>query len=133
MKHSSAIRLDAGREPRAAINGHELGGQRKRVTILFADIRNFTTMSEQMPPEEVVDFLNDYFSEMVGRFSRKAESSTSSSATESSGASGRSRVHEPEKARPQGLRMTRARKLNGQRATAGKPPSTSASAFTPTK
>ena len=46
-------------------NGNELGGQKKRVTILFADIRNFTTMSEQMAPEQVVDFLNAYFSEMV--------------------------------------------------------------------
>jgi class 3 adenylate cyclase len=42
-----------------------LGGQRRRVTILLSDIRNFTTMSERMAPEEVVSFLNDYFSEMV--------------------------------------------------------------------
>jgi len=44
---------------------HDLGGQKKRVTILFADIRNFTTMSEKMAPEQVVEFLNEYFSEMV--------------------------------------------------------------------
>jgi class 3 adenylate cyclase len=43
----------------------ELGGKKKRVTILFADIRNFTTMSEKMAPEQVVEFLNEYFSEMV--------------------------------------------------------------------
>jgi adenylate cyclase len=42
-----------------------LGGHRRRVTILLSDIRNFTTMSERMAPEEVVSFLNDYFSEMV--------------------------------------------------------------------
>ncbi len=42
-----------------------LGGVAKRVTILFSDVRNFTTMSEAMSPEQVVTFLNDYFSEMV--------------------------------------------------------------------
>jgi len=45
--------------------GLQLGGERRRVTLLFSDIRNFTTMSESMAPEEVVGFLNDYFSEMV--------------------------------------------------------------------
>ncbi|HEU4368984.1 MAG TPA: adenylate/guanylate cyclase domain-containing protein [Methylomirabilota bacterium] len=42
-----------------------LGGERRRVTMLFSDIRNFTTMSEAMTPEQIIDFLNDYFSEMV--------------------------------------------------------------------
>jgi len=42
-----------------------LGGESKRVTILFSDIRNFTGMSEAMQPQQVVAFLNDYFSEMV--------------------------------------------------------------------
>jgi class 3 adenylate cyclase len=42
-----------------------LGGETKRVTILFSDIRDFTTMSELMAPSQVVSFLNDYFSEMV--------------------------------------------------------------------
>jgi len=42
-----------------------LGGEARRVTILFSDIRNFTGMSEQMTPQQVVGFLNDYFSEMV--------------------------------------------------------------------
>jgi class 3 adenylate cyclase len=43
----------------------DLGGETKRVTILFSDIRDFTTMSEKMTPNQVVSFLNDYFSEMV--------------------------------------------------------------------
>jgi adenylate cyclase len=42
-----------------------LGGERRRVTLLFSDIRNFTTMSEAMTPEQIITFLNDYFSEMV--------------------------------------------------------------------
>jgi class 3 adenylate cyclase len=37
-----------------------LGGRRQSVTILFADIRGFTPMSETHEPEEVLDFLNDY-------------------------------------------------------------------------
>lgn len=43
-----------------------MGGRRQRVTLLFSDIRGFTSMSEQMPPEEVVSLLNRYFSRMVG-------------------------------------------------------------------
>jgi class 3 adenylate cyclase len=42
-----------------------LGGAEKNVTVLFSDIRNFTTMSEEMTPQQVVAFLNDYFTEMV--------------------------------------------------------------------
>jgi PAS domain S-box-containing protein len=38
----------------------KLGGQRQRVTILFADIRGFTHLSEQLPPEQLVDVLNQY-------------------------------------------------------------------------
>jgi adenylate cyclase len=42
-----------------------LGGRRQLVTVLFADIRNFTSMSESMAPEAVVEVLNTYFTEMV--------------------------------------------------------------------
>ena len=48
------------------LNGHlDLGGEARRVTIVFTDIRNFTTMAETMTPQQVVAFLNAYFSEMV--------------------------------------------------------------------
>jgi adenylate cyclase len=43
----------------------KLGGHRGRVTVLFADIRGFTSMSEHLDPEEVVDALNTFFTEMV--------------------------------------------------------------------
>jgi adenylate cyclase len=42
-----------------------LGGESRVVTILFSDIRNFTTMAEDMTPQQVVSFLNAYFAEMV--------------------------------------------------------------------
>jgi adenylate cyclase len=42
-----------------------LGGQRREVTILFADIRGFTSYSENKPPEEVVTRLNTYLNEMT--------------------------------------------------------------------
>lgn len=42
-----------------------LGGEHKVVTILFADIRRFTSMSERMVPQDVVDLLNEYFTVMT--------------------------------------------------------------------
>ncbi|MBO4387574.1 MAG: adenylate/guanylate cyclase domain-containing protein [Treponema sp.] len=38
-----------------------LGGQKLDVTVMFCDIRGFTTLSEHMQPEEVVSLLNSYF------------------------------------------------------------------------
>jgi len=43
----------------------ELGGVRRNVCILFSDIRGYTTRSESMTPEAIVDFLNRYFEEAV--------------------------------------------------------------------
>jgi adenylate cyclase len=42
-----------------------LGGEEREVTILFSDIRGFTSMSENMSPEKVVSTLNEYFSDMI--------------------------------------------------------------------
>jgi adenylate cyclase len=42
-----------------------LGGERRRITVLFSDIRSYTTLSENLAPEEVVGWLNEYFSEQV--------------------------------------------------------------------
>jgi adenylate cyclase len=42
-----------------------LGGQRREMSVLFSDIRGFTTVSERGQPEEIVAQLNEYFSRMV--------------------------------------------------------------------
>ncbi len=42
-----------------------VGGARRDMSVLFADIRGFTTMTERGRPEEVVAQLNEYFSRMV--------------------------------------------------------------------
>ena len=39
--------------------------RRKNLTIFFIDIRGFTTISEKVEPEELLDMLNEYFSEMT--------------------------------------------------------------------
>ena len=41
-----------------------LAGERRTVTVIFTDIRNFTTLSEPVSSEVVVEWLNDYFSRM---------------------------------------------------------------------
>lgn len=42
-----------------------LGGKRKEVSVLFSDIRSYTTLTEKLTAEEVVGMLNGYFEEMV--------------------------------------------------------------------
>ncbi len=42
-----------------------LGGSRREMTVLFSDIRGFTTFSEAGQPEQIVQQLNEYFTRMV--------------------------------------------------------------------
>jgi adenylate cyclase len=46
-------------------NALSLGGNNQAVTLLFSDVREFTSMSEGLPPETVVQLLNRYFAEMT--------------------------------------------------------------------
>jgi adenylate cyclase len=43
----------------------KLGGVNQTITVLFADIRGFTSISEHAPPEKIVSLLNRYFSAMT--------------------------------------------------------------------
>jgi adenylate cyclase len=42
-----------------------LGGEQRVVTVVFSDIRGFTTFSESRPPDEVIDILNRYLTTMT--------------------------------------------------------------------
>lgn len=45
-------------------SGFALGGKRVRATVMFADIRGFTAMSEAQPPDETIELLNTYYTLM---------------------------------------------------------------------
>lgn len=103
----------------------DLGGEARRVTILFSDIRNFTGMSEQMTPQQVVAFLNDYFSEMVDAVFEQGgvlDKFMGDGLMAVFGSLGGQQDH-PRRAVLAALRMkARLAKINGERAIAGRPP-----------
>jgi len=43
----------------------KLGGEKRVITVIFTDIRGFTTMSEKLPPEKLVTLLNEYLNPMT--------------------------------------------------------------------
>jgi adenylate cyclase len=43
----------------------QLGGSKRRVTVLFSDIRGFTSLSEAMSPDEIATLLTEFFTVMV--------------------------------------------------------------------
>jgi adenylate cyclase len=49
----------------ASEQGAKLEGEEKKITILFSDIRHFTQIAEERPPEQVVALLNEYFDQML--------------------------------------------------------------------
>ena len=80
-RHDHRLQLHAGREGAAEYarffspvvarqiaedrSGQALAGKRREITVLFSDIRDFTTISEGLTPEDVVELLREYFNTMV--------------------------------------------------------------------
>lgn len=53
------------------VKGFTLGGQTLQATVLFTDIRSFTTITESQPPSETIELLNDYYSLMFDAINGK--------------------------------------------------------------
>ena len=61
----------------------KLGGDKKDLTVLFSDIRGFTTISEKLTPEELVALLNEYLTAMTNKVFSTTACSTNTWATPS--------------------------------------------------
>jgi adenylate cyclase len=72
LKERDKLRNTMGKYMTASVMDHlmsgkvALGGETLTVTILFTDIRSFTSISEKMDAQALVALLNEYFTEMVG-------------------------------------------------------------------
>lgn len=56
---------DVARRVLSTHDGADLGGEERIVTVLFADLANYSTISEKLSPADVVRLLNTYFGLMV--------------------------------------------------------------------
>ncbi len=72
LKSTMSRYMDPGIADQLLASGSEaLGGQATAATVLFSDIRSFTTISEGLGPQGTVAFLNEYFELMVDCIQRE--------------------------------------------------------------
>ena len=72
MKSTMARYMDPGLADQLLASGAEaLGGRSVTATMLFSDVRGFTTLSENLGPQGIVAVLNEYFTLMVDCISRE--------------------------------------------------------------
>ena len=72
LKSTMSRYMDPGIADQLLASGAEaLGGQAAVATVLFSDIRSFSTISEQLGPQGTVAFLNEYFTLMVDCIQRE--------------------------------------------------------------
>ncbi|HRX16924.1 MAG TPA: adenylate/guanylate cyclase domain-containing protein [Spirochaetota bacterium] len=64
VKESFGIMVDPVIRDHVLKGNLELGGELKFATVLYTDIRNFTGMSENFPPDFIVEVINSYFDRM---------------------------------------------------------------------
>jgi adenylate cyclase len=71
LKEADAMKATMGKYMARKVMAHilkekmSLGGEKLTVSILFSDLRGFTSISERMDPQTLVGLLNEYFTEMV--------------------------------------------------------------------
>jgi adenylate cyclase len=59
-----------GKRPTSTPNsGFSLGGKRVHASVMFSDIRGFTSLAESQPPEETIELLNTYYALMFDAIS----------------------------------------------------------------
>ncbi|MBT8136560.1 MAG: GAF domain-containing protein [Gammaproteobacteria bacterium] len=72
MKSTMARYMDPGVADQLMGSGEDiLGGKSSEITVLFSDIRSFTTITEALGPQGTVQMLNEYFTIMVDCITRE--------------------------------------------------------------